>query len=59
MLGLFARRFCSITEQVSTMTSGILGGNKVYQFQPDSEIDKATMTEFHVYRFTPGSVPYV
>ena len=41
------------------LTKGVLGGNKVYQFQKDANIDKSAMTEFHVHRYQPGQTPYV
>ena len=58
MLRLVQRSFGSLKETMD-LTKGVLGGNKVYQFQKDEDIKKGTMTEFHVHRYQPGQTPYV
>ena len=52
----------SLLGDLTHLLGGVKEGTKAYQFQDDSAIDKAKMTEFHIHRFLPeteGANAYV
>jgi len=54
---LLKRQFSDVAtgflSDLRMMTKGLAQGTKAYQFQDDSQINKETMTEFHVHRYNP------